>query len=314
MSPKFVSRKFLLASASAMVLIGADHVLAAQFGTPPAGTTQLGTSQVGTSQTSQVGTAPAGAAPAPAAGLPPPPPPVPVITWTGFYVGGQIGYVWGDNSGNGFYATPGGLIGTGPLVDDAQGVIGGAHVGYNLQMNNWVIGAEGTIEGTNLSKRVSIGIADPNSPTNPNTGSPLFSGTLGGIVQSNVQGSIRGRAGFAWDRLFIYGTGGVAFGGFSTDLNISVTDPTGSYYAGGMRSTTRVGWTAGGGVEYAINNNWSVRGECRYSDFGHLIDSPISGTAGLAFSTNRHLVQNQVDFGFSYKFDSFVPPPVVAKY
>jgi opacity protein-like surface antigen len=232
---------------------------------------------------------------------------VPVITWTGFYVGGQIGYVWGDNSGNGSYATPGGLIGSGPLVDDAQGVIGGAHAGYNYQINQWVIGAEGTVEGTNLSKRVAIGITDPTGATP--------GGSLAGIVQSNIQGSIRGRAGFAFDRLFIYGTGGVAFGGFSSQLNIGVQDAAGYFYDDSlMRSATRIGWTAGGGVEYAINNNWSVQGECRYSDFGHLIDVPAYPIAGLSYSANRHLIQNQVDFGFSYKFDGFAPAPIVAKY
>ena len=75
-----------------------------------------------------------------------------------------------------------------------------------------------------------------------------------------------------------------------------------------------MGWTAGGGIEYAINNNWSVMGEFRYSDFGHISDVPSYPFPGLSYTANRHLSQNQVQFGFSYKFNSFAPPPVVAKY
>ena len=73
-------------------------------------------------------------------------------TWTGLYVGGQIGYGFGDNTGNVAFTTPGGMSGASPLVGDASGVIGGAHLGYNLQIDPWVIGVEGTVDGANLSK------------------------------------------------------------------------------------------------------------------------------------------------------------------
>ena len=69
-----------------------------------------------------------------------------------------------------------------------------------------------------------------------------------------------------------------------------------------------------GGVGYAVDNNWSLRSEYRYWDFGHLADLPVSPVAGLGYSASRHLAQNQVQVGFSYKFDAFSPAPVVAKY
>ena len=87
-----------------------------------------------------------------------------------------------------------------------SGVIGGAHVGYLYQINQWVLGIEGSVDGTSLS----------------NTTEAVFPNVFGGgglAVKSStnfdVQGSIRGKIGFAWDRLLIYGTGGVAFGGFN---------------------------------------------------------------------------------------------------
>ena len=84
------------------------------------------------------------AAPAHAADLAlPPPPPPPAFTWTGVYLGAQIGYVWGYNTGNIAFVTPGGLFGGLALIGDTQGVIGGGHLGYNLQFNQCVIGIDG---------------------------------------------------------------------------------------------------------------------------------------------------------------------------
>src|SRR5271166_3049978 len=84
----------------------------------------------------------------------PPPiyvPPVPIFTWTGIYVGGQIGYAWGTsntNIGDNF----GDFI---SFSTNNSGVIGGAHVGYNLQLSQFVIGLEGDVDGSSLSKTVS---------------------------------------------------------------------------------------------------------------------------------------------------------------
>jgi outer membrane autotransporter protein len=248
---------------------------------------------------------PGPAAPAPAAN--PPPPPLPPPSWTGFYLGAQIGYVWGDNDGNISYATPGGLSGVLPLVNVPQGVIGGAHAGYNHQIDQFVIGVEGTVDPTTLDRQVVVTLPVSGAAAALGIGN---NGT--GYIQSTIQGSIRARAGVAFDRLLFYGTGGVAFAAFKSyfqlygfDVNLSPFD------ASDTRSSTRVGWTAGGGVEYAINNNWSVVGEYRYSDFGHITDVPAIAS-GLTYTANRHLEQNQVEVGVSYKFAP--PPPVVSKY
>jgi outer membrane immunogenic protein len=173
-------------------------------------------------------------------------------------------------------------------------VIGGGHVGYNLQIGQWVVGLEGTVDGTSVS------------------GTRTSAGGLTMTTHADVQGSIRARLGVAFDRVLIYGTGGAAFAGITNNY----TDTTGA--ATGVAGThegiskTRTGWTVGGGLEYAVTNNWSIRAEYRYSDFGRSPDFPFSATTLGTVSFTHHLTESQVQAGVSYKFDSW--GPVVAKY
>jgi outer membrane immunogenic protein len=243
----------------------------------------------------------------------PPPvylPPVPIFSWTGLYLGGQIGYAWDRDSENlGFSEPPvivdGVVLFPGAFINDSfssspQGVIGGAHIGYNLQINQWVAGLEGTVDGTSISKSAF----DP------------FSGLSVG-TRADIQGSIRARAGIAWDRFLVYATGGAAFTGIRNTYNDTTGFVTGVPGTSETISRTRAGWTVGGGIEYAITNNWSVRAEYRYSDFGHYTDTPLVAFVtpfGDTLSVQHHLTENQVQAGFSYKFDSLAPAPVVARY
>jgi outer membrane immunogenic protein len=74
-----------------------------------------------------------------------------------------------------------------------------------------------------------------------------------------------------------------------------------------------VGWTVGGGVEYAFDPNWSIRAEYRYTDFGGFNEYLVNTYPGDY--VHLHVYDNEVEVGFSYKFDMFAPPaPVVAKY
>jgi outer membrane immunogenic protein len=247
-----------------------------------------------------------------AAELPPPPPPVPVFTWSGVYVGGQVGYAWGtDNvswSGTAFNLDPA----AGSFAEGPQGVIGGARIGYNLQPAtpawSWlVLGIEASVDGTSLSKNVSVPLAD-------------FAGvTFGSLAASSnaaVQGSVRGRLGIAFGPVLVFGTGGVAV----TSFNTTYVDTTG-FFTGvpGTNETislTRSGYTVGGGIEYAVTDHWSVQAEYRYSDFGHTSDYPFTNPsavvglpAGGYFLAQHHLTESQVQVGFAYRFDMMVPPP-----
>ena len=130
------------------------------------------------------------------------------------YIGGQVGYAWGTgaNQLDGFVDDT--------FVDTSfggtpNGVIGGGHVGYNYQITGWnwfsssgvVIGLEGSVDGTSLTNTALLVFPDGT--------------TLGAHSNANIQGSIRGRLGIAWDRVLIFATGGVAFGGFNTTVSDS---------------------------------------------------------------------------------------------
>jgi outer membrane immunogenic protein len=252
-----------------------------------------------------------------------PPPPPPIFTWTGPYIGGQIGAAWASSTFD--------LLGFNPKNTDLfvisssnspSGVVGGAHVGYLYQINQFVIGIEGSVDGTSLRANEQFFL-------------PAFIANhdvISAHGTADVQGTVRGKLGFAWDRVLIYGTGGVAFGGFSSNLFLngltpeSITFPIGNQYF----SNTLTGWTAGGGLQYAVTDNWWVFAEYRYTDFGSFNNTlpnafppdvfapaPAGKLLGKAFVNNNtpHLRENQVQAGFSYRFNLLPPPPpVVAKY
>jgi outer membrane immunogenic protein len=80
-----------------------------------------------------------------------------------------------------------------------------------------------------------------------------------------------------------------------------------------QNSTTRTGWTIGGGIEYAVTGNWSIRAEYRYADFGHFAD-PTPFAFGFGSFVNHHETENAVRAGFSYKFDLFGAALAAASY
>jgi outer membrane immunogenic protein len=228
-------------------------------------------------------------------------PPPPVFTWTGAYVGAQAGYEWGRTSGA-LFTDPGVFL-AGLSSYDGSGVVGGVHIGYNYQINQFVLGVEGDVEGSSYSGSA--------------TGTLPFTSYTTRIP---VQGSIRGRVGIAWDRVLFYATGGAeiadientyaspARGGGPAVLFVPIIPAGYDSFSSG-----HVGWTVGGGVEYAIDPNWSVRAEYRYTDFGTFNEYLVHTYPGDYVHLNVY--DNKVEVGASYKFDLAPPPtPVVAKY
>jgi outer membrane immunogenic protein len=221
----------------------------------------------------------AAAMPAIAADFSEPPPPAyvpvpPLFTWTGVYVGAQLGFGWGTNT---LTVYPAGF-GTNFMPN---GILGGGHVGYDYQINQVVLGVEGDVEGTDIYKDFSPGGA-------------LYSTSI------PVQGSIRGRLGVAFDRVLLYATGGGEFAGIDNSVQ-------GAFGTTDSSSQSRAGWTVGGGIEYALTPNWLIRGEYRFADFGHLsYATPF--TFGFGSFINLHQTENAVRAGFSYKFDPFGGP------
>jgi len=221
--------------------------------------------------------------PALAADLPSPVQPVapvayaPSFSWTGFYVGGELGWI-GTNPE---YTAGAVLLGTPVVVSAATGKDGmsyGVLAGYNYQVGNVVLGIEGDFEGWTVGKIRYTAI----------TGDFL-------TAHSKWGGSVRGRLGYAADRVLVYISGGAAF--VSTQTSI----PTTGISIGG--DDTRVGWTVGAGLDYAFTNNWFTGFEYRYSQFqskSFIYPIPVLnlGTIGL----KQDLSNNQIMARIGYKF------------
>ena len=199
----------------------------------------------------------------------------PVFIWTGGYVGLHGGWAWGQENDNLSVLEEPPPTEEQPVADefDVDGFIGGIHAGYNWQSGSFVYGLEGDIDYADIN-----GDAD-------------FGGGTGNLsLDSDWQGSLRLRAGYAMDTWLRYATGGVAFGHAELEAsNLGVRESD---------ENTHVGWTIGGGVEKAFTPNWIGRFEVRYTDFGS--EDYDLGTLGDSVEADWH--QTAVLLGVSYKF------------
>jgi outer membrane immunogenic protein len=203
-------------------------------------------------------------------------PPVALYNWTGFYVGVQVG--WSHIRDTQDLSSPSFAL---SVSDTASGVVGGVHAGYNFQVNQFVYGIEGDFEGNSTDHTFLVGFP--------------FSADTSATQKLRWQGSLRGRLGVAFDRVLFYGTGGWAFGGFEDSY---VTPST--IFAESV-SSTRNGWTAGGGVEYAFWSNLTARAEFRYTDWGSHTNA-LNVFLSPPGTSVDHVRQSVVRVGLSYKF------------
>ena len=212
-------------------------------------------------------------APALAADLPPPAP-VPYVpvarafSWTGFYLGLNGGYGFGQSTWNSAIGTVGGFA--------TDGGLAGGTAGFNYQWGQFVAGIEGDFDWQNLR----------GSQTN----GPCFA--VGSCATaSNWITTIRGRAGFAANRALIYVTGGAAF----TDIKPSLAALP---FGGGNEP----GWTAGGGVEFAMTDSWTVKAEYLYAKFQNATCpfSSCGAAAPATVSLNENIVRVGVNYLFNY--------------
>jgi outer membrane immunogenic protein len=165
------------------------------------------------------------------------------------------GFYVGVNAGYGFGKADAG----GGADVDPSGFVGGGTIGYTLQTGLWVWGIEGDFDYSAMKDEV------------------------GGLeVKAPWFATVRGRIGYAgWGNLLPYITGGAAFAKLEVDAG-----------AAGSDSDTRVGWTLGAGLEYALWSNWSVKVEYLYADLG----TYDIGGGDVDFTTNI------VRAGLNYRF------------
>jgi len=199
-----------------------------------------------------------------------------LFSWTGCYVGANLGAKWGNTSGTLVIAP--GTPGENALIMQDQYVgsfIGGGQAGCNFQAGSLVLGIEGDIDAQHLDTSRNLGVLF--APVGPAL--PQFIPISSVDFLSRWQASVRGRIGYAWDRILVYATGGVAW----SDMRLTTQLPGAS-----VGPETLVGGTVGGGVEHAfLATNWSVAVEGRYTTYGtHSFNSgnPPSSVNVLGFT------------------------------
>lgn len=252
--------------------------------------------------------------------------PAPMATgWTGFYAGANIGYAWQDPTvtitpldpaSNSLVNNNASFAPIAPRTSfDIEGITGGFHVGYNRQFSpNWLVGIETDFSASSINGGAGTRFV----------GMPgIFNLPFGTNSREEVTwfGTVRARAGWlATPDLLLFGTGGLAYGLVRHTTAITNQAPGGlgvvngnfNFGCAGLvpcfeNTSWRVatGWTAGGGVEYALTRSWTAKVEYLYvnlgSDFFNIAASNPGGNAQFKVSyTDTHF--NLVRLGASYRF------------
>jgi outer membrane immunogenic protein len=218
------------------------------------------------------------------------PAPVAIYDWTGFYIGGSAGGSLGQSTHIDQATGLGDTIG----YNVKGGLVGGT-VGYNWQVSSFVIGFEGDASWVGeYGSNIDDGLANLNQPGGP------FSVTS--FTKETWVATARGRLGYAVNNLLFYGTGGYAAAGVEAGVKDS---NTGALLA--SSSSTRSGWTAGGGLEWGFAPNWSAKFEWLYMKFE---SAPFNTLVAEGPRSSVPLDDNVVRAGINYRFGG----PVVARY
>jgi outer membrane immunogenic protein len=231
-------------------------------------------------------------------------PPASSFSWTGFYVGGHVGFGGWGNSGTSFTPLPSAAqffnLAPQTLKPRPSGPLVGGQGGFNWQASkHFVLGAEGDIAWSDIDGTVTI------SPITQNNGTP-FPGTGFVRARRNITwlGTVRARLGFApIPRLLIYGTGGLAYGHviFLGDTNFR---PVGTTDYLSFFDKNKAGSVAGAGVEFATSRRWSVKAEYLHVDLGsestvvNAVPSLPPFQVAYGFETSTHILSAGVNFRF----------------
>lgn len=235
------------------------------------------------------------------------PPPPPSFSWTGCYVGGNAGYIKNDSrltaSPSGDYLTaftPAGIAaGTYAYGFDDADFTGGVQIGCNRQYGSWVIGLDSDFNWTGISQSASAthpaGILDPYNET---------------LTQKLAWFSTtRLKIGWAQDRWMIFAAGGLASGRVESTYQ-STFSLNGGFLAG-SEEKTRYGWTIGGGVEYALSQNWFLRGEYLYLDLGDFNYTSVqfgNPAPGFTWNTEVDTTAHVARLALTYRFTTAGSP------
>jgi outer membrane immunogenic protein len=232
----------------------------------------------------------------------PPPSPIAEPNWTGWYVGGNVGYGWGGATGNGItsISDPGGvgLVGYNAVGGlqfpslSPSGAVGGFQAGYNFQTANWVWGLVTDFQFSNMTAKGTINV-------------PGIAGLFPQVQTSSARidwiDTVRGRVGYAWSNWQPYLSGGLAYGKGSGSITEFV--PASGFFLAGNNSTIKVGWTVGGGVDYALNRHWTAGVDYIYFDLGNSTVTEVAQNLTPAFvSMNQRFTGQLLRAVLDYRF------------
>jgi len=206
--------------------------------------------------------------------------------WTGFYVGLNAGAAINDSSYTFRPQPPPGDTGSGDFNNAC--FTAGGQAGYNYQINKkFVIGVEADFnyKGEDQSSHI-------NSP---------FTSTI--TQKVDFFGTLRPRLGFLpTSKLLVYATGGLAYGDVRSNTNILYTVPILDNYIG-SKSSMQLGWVAGGGIEYALSPNWSIKAEYLEVSLGSQSCLSSDGSnCGCTYITDVKTLEGIARLGINYKF------------
>jgi outer membrane immunogenic protein len=232
-----------------------------------------------------------------------PAPPTPSIyNWSGFYVGGNVGYGWAKDTGGPWnsvfdpsgafleYLALGGNVLPGVTP---RGTFGGVQVGYSWQFaSSWVIGLVADLQTSNLH-----GYGAGYSPPNLNAQTVQTNDAKIGWI-----GTARGKVGMAVNNWLFYGTGGLAYGRVrSTVAFTCYSAPCDVTVWEGSSSGTKPGWAAGAGVEVGLSPNWTIGLEYLYVNLGSIDTRTVTGP-GVSFGAHSDFAANLLRGTVSLKF------------
>lgn len=186
--------------------------------------------------------------------------------WTGAYLGLNAGYAFGGGNDVDLVASNGNVFDD--LANlDLSGITGGLQAGYNWQSDSFVLGAEADLQIADIGDEEDFSVLAP--------------AALDGSASTDIDfwGTARLRAGWAADRILIYATGGLAWA--NVDHDIFAVDGVGNNVSSSS-DNIELGWTVGGGAEFAINDSMTVRAEYLYIDLGNQqLDGTVLTAGGV---------------------------------
>ena len=212
----------------------------------------------------------------------------PAFNWSGLYVGIDAGYAWGSSTVNDISGYNG-AGGVGDFSYNPRGFQGDLRIGYNWQINQFVIGGEGEFGYLGIDKSQQyppyVGVR---------TAADSVANTSNGWY-----GALSGRVGIAFNNFLLFAKGGGVF--TSIDNSFNDTDPVGLILVSNTTTSKRTGWTAGGGVEFAFNQNWAARVEYAHYDFGTESHTAVANS-GTSYTFRHSLTLDSVRVGLTYLF------------